>query len=156
MKILWILAALIASIAAPAAACAPNERGIVAESVWSKATPRRATTAAIYMHLRDCGTAGDRLKAIETPAAERAELHSISMENGVMQMRPVVGADVPAGGSIDLAPGKLHVMLIGLKHPLKEGDVVPMTLIFDNAGRVQVESAVTGLGGPPPPYQHKH
>lgn len=156
MKTLWVLAGLMAVMSAPTAACGPDQRGVIAEGIWSKATPKRATTAAIYMRLRDCGTAGDRLTGIETSAAERAELHSVKIEDGVMRMRPVDGIEVPAGGSVDLAPGKLHAMLTGLRHPLKEGDVVPVTLIFEKAGRVQVESAVTSLGGPPAPYQHKH
>lgn len=108
---------------------------------WARPTPPSATTAAIYLTITNKGAADDVLTGISTPAAGKAELHATSNENGIMKMAAVGEEPVKAGDKIVVSPGGLHIMLTGLAHPLKAGDMFPLTLTFRNAG--QVETTVT-------------
>jgi hypothetical protein len=74
----------------------------------------------------------------------------MSMSGMVMKMRPVTGVDIPAGQPVSLAPGGLHIMLMGLKKPLKAGEKFPLTLTFDKAGTRTVDVAVEKVGGTGP------
>ena len=119
------------------AACAHAEGGAVElREAWTRPTPGGARTAAIYLTAVNHGAATDRIVAAQTPAAERAEIHVDIMDGNVMRMRHVMSVDVPAGGETAFKPGSFHVMLTGLKAPLKAGDSVPLTLTFEGAGAV--------------------
>lgn len=74
------------------------------------------------------------LTGVASAAAARAELHSMSMEGGVMRMRPVARIELPAGKAVKLAPGGLHIMLVDLRQPLKPGEKVPLTLTVERPG----------------------
>ncbi len=141
-----ILALLIATLAVAQA----HDYELGALSVghpWARASAGAAPTGAAYLTVRNDGAEADRLVAVETPAAGRAELHTHLHENGVMKMREVEGGiELPAGESVALAPGGLHVMLFGLAAPLEEGSRFPMTLVFEKAGRLEVEIAVESIG----------
>lgn len=124
---------------------------------WARASAGKAANGAAFLSVVNSG-ADDRLVAAETPVADRAELHTHTMENGVMKMRQVEGGiAIPAGQTVMLQPGGLHVMLFGLKAPLKEKDSVPLTLTFEKAGSVKVDIKVESLsaGAQPQPQQHK-
>jgi copper(I)-binding protein len=109
---------------------------------YARATPPGATVAGAYLSIDNKGKSADRLLRAASPVAGLVELHSMRMEGNVMRMRAVPAIDVPAGASVKLAPGGLHVMLQELKRPLKPGERVPMTLVFERAGEVKVELAV--------------
>ncbi|PWC78037.1 copper chaperone PCu(A)C [Azospirillum sp. TSH64] len=114
---------------------------------WARATAPSAPNGGAYLSLTNTGTTEDRLVGASTPAAEKAELHTHLNENGVMKMREVAGGiPVPAGEAVKLAPGGLHIMLLGLKQPLVKGAHIPMTLRFEKAGTVEVEIAVEAAG----------
>ena len=81
----------------------------------------------------------DRLLSGSTPLAERFELHMMAMKGDVMEMRQIDAIELPAGKTVQLEPGGLHVMFIGLKTPLQIGSKVPVTLKFEKAGDVKVE-----------------
>lgn len=81
----------------------------------------------------------DRLVSGSTPLAERFELHTMAMKGDVMEMRQLDSIELPAGKTVELRPGGLHVMFIGLKQPLALGSKVPVTLKFEKAGEVRVE-----------------
>ena len=117
-------------------------------SVWSPATPGGATTGAVYATIMNHGTQPDTLIGGSTPAAGKFEIHQMTRSNGVMSMRPIsTGIPVPPGGMVTLGPqGDYHVMLSGLKEPLKTGSRVPATLNFAKAGAVQVEITVEPIG----------
>jgi copper(I)-binding protein len=108
----------------------------------------RGHTAAAYMKLQG---GPDKLIGVASDAAERVELHETAMENGVMTMRPVGGVLVSPGVATRLAPGGLHVMLIGLKHALKAGDRITLTLTFERAGKATVIVPVARAGTPSAP-----
>lgn len=99
--------------------------------------------SAVYMRIVNSGGAADRLVAASTDAAAAVELHESRMVGDVMQMAPVEGGiPVPANGEVELKPGGLHVMLIGLTRDLQPGDTVTLTLTFEGAGAVTVEAPV--------------
>lgn len=114
------------------------------KDAWARATPGGAETGAAYLTI--VSPSADRLTGVATPAAKEAELHTMTMEGGVMKMRPLSGIDLPAGQPVALKPGGMHIMLLGLKQPLKEGASVPVTLTFQKAGTRQVEVPVQKLG----------
>src|SRR5262245_5265108 len=143
--------ALAIAVAAAMSACSPaptGGTGITVDHAWTNATPAGATVGAGYMTIRNGDDAPARLTGVASSASERADIHVRSLENGVMSMRPVDGAlEIPAGGSVELKPSGMHLMLIGLKQPLTEGTTVPVTLVFDSGERVDVALAVRAIGG---------
>ena len=88
------------------------------------------------------------------PGVARAELHEHAMAGMVMKMRPLAGLAIPAGQTVALAPGGMHIMLVGLKAPLREGQSFPLTLTFAKAGPQTVTVMVGKVGamGPPPAH----
>lgn len=109
---------------------------------FTRTTPPGAVAAGAYLSIENKGKSADKLLRAASPVAGLVELHSMSMDGNVMRMRAVPSIDVAAGATVKLAPGGLHVMLQDLKRPLKEGERVPMTLVFERAGEVKVELAV--------------
>ena len=88
--------------------------------------------------------------------SKSVELHQMQMQGDVMRMRQVDAIDIPANKSVALEPGGLHIMLVGLKAPLKEGDRFPMTLTFEKAGEVKVDVVVEGVKPAPMAADMKH
>lgn len=119
---------------------------LMIEHPWARATPGHAKNGAAFVKIVNHGTAPDRLMGAESGVAERVELHTHINENGVMKMRPSGPIEVPMHGEVALQPGSYHIMMIGLKHPLKEGDLFPMTLLFEKAGPVKVEVKIEAVG----------
>ena len=128
------------------------------KNAWARATPGRAETGAAYLTIEP--PAGDRLTGVSTPVAGKAELHEMTMQGGVMKMRPLAAIDLPAGQTVDLKPGAIHIMLIGLKQPLQAGESFPLTLEFEKAGTREVNAAVGKAGAMGPDgmrrRQHAH
>jgi copper(I)-binding protein len=108
---------------------------------WALPTPNAAPTAAGYLTLTNSGPEPERLLGASTPAAARIEIHQMSMDGGIMRMRPVQGGLlVPPGQTVTISPSAgYHLMLIRPKAPLKVGDHIPATLRFARAGEVKVE-----------------
>jgi hypothetical protein len=110
---------------------------------WSRPTPPSAPTAVGYLTIVNRGHSPDRLIGGSTPAADKIEIHQMSMVGGVMSMRPVAGGLViPAGGSVSLAPDGFHLMLIGPRRPFRPGEHIPIALTFEHAGTVKLDLAV--------------
>jgi periplasmic copper chaperone A len=135
--------ALLAASLFATAAFAQNA-DIQITNAWARATPGGAQTAAAYVTLQS--DAGDRLTSVSTPAAQKAEVHEMTMEGGVMKMRQVDGLDLPAGKPVTLKPGGYHIMLTGLAKPLEAGQSFPMTLDFAKAGEKQVTVSIEKVG----------
>lgn len=117
---------------------------------WARATVGK--NGAAYIDLKNTADAGDKLVAVESSVAKRAALHTHMMADGVMKMRPVDDVPLPAGESVVLEPGGLHIMLMGLKAPLKEGTSFPLFLTFEKAGTVGINVKVAGPGALRPPH----
>ena len=112
---------------------------------WSRSTPPVSDVGAAYLTIHNTGGDQDRLVGVSSPVAERTEMHTTKNEGGMMKMRPLGTVEIAPGAEVSFHPGGHHVMLIGLKHPLKEGDHFPLTLTFEHAGKVQVEVEVRGM-----------
>ena len=113
--------------------------GILIEDGYARAAGANAPTGAAYMRITNETDADDRLVEVRTDAADRAELHAHEMQDGIARMRRVEGGiALPAHGTVTLETGGLHVMLMGLAAPLSQGGVVPLTLVFENAGAIPV------------------
>lgn len=114
---------------------------------WTRQTAPGQSNGGGFLIVTNKGRSDDRLVGVASPAAARTELHNMTMEGGVMRMRPVTGGlPIPAGGMLTLAPGGYHVMLIGLKAPLALGTMVPLTLRFEKAGAITVQLKVEPIG----------
>lgn len=150
MKVLVLAVALAAAAAPVLAGQAPAVRIV---QPWSRATPAGAPAAAGYLTIANDGRAPDRLLGGSSPASAQLQIHEMTMDGGVMRMRPVAGGLViPPGATVTLKPGGLHVMFIGLKRPLKAGERLPAVLRFERAGDVPVTFDVQPLGGSAPAH----
>lgn len=137
---LAVLAALGLIWAAAAQAQVPAPLKI--DGVWARATAGAARTGAAYMTIQNDGATADRLVAAASPIAGSVELHAHLKDGDVMRMRPVMAVEVAPGEPAVLQPGGLHVMLLDLKGPLKDGESFPLTLTFEKAGKVTVSVAI--------------
>lgn len=117
---------------------------------WSRATAPGVKIGGGYLTVMNHGDAPDRLIKVEAPFAERAEIHESSVEDGVAKMREIEGGVVvKPGETVEFAPGGKHLMFVGLKAPLTKGEKVKGALVFEAAGRVEVEFAVEAAGAKP-------
>lgn len=144
------IALAIAATAAPAAA-APRIEG-----PWLRETPPAARTGAGYALIRNGGAREDRLLDARSAIADRIEVHSMTMDGGIMRMRPVTGGlAIPAGGTVALRSGGYHLILMGLKRPLRRGETVEIRLRFARAGEVPVRFRVEPMDYRPEGGRHE-
>ena len=122
--------------------------GLQIGNPWARATPKGATVGAGYLTITNKGTEADRLIGGSAAPAARFEVHATITENGVAQMRQVRGLEIKPGETIEFRPGGMHVMFMGLKQPLTQGQTVKGTLVFEKAGTVAIEFAVQAVGAP--------
>ena len=146
------LAQLLAQLAIGPAQAADYDAGPMhIAQPWARATPKGAAAGAGYMTVTNKGTAPDRLSCVSDDASAQCQIHSVTMENGTMKMRPVEGGlEIKPGETVTLKPGGYHVMFVDLKHPLAQGQTVKATLKFDRAGTVDVEYPIAAIGAPAP------
>jgi len=140
-------AAFLGALLLPSAALAQAK--VEVTNAWARATAPAQKVGAVYMDVRSAGSA--RLIAAASPVAAKTEIHNMTMENNVMKMQPVDAISLPAGQSVKLAPGGYHVMLIDLKHELKKGDTVPVTLTVEQSDKtrqtIEVKAEVRDMTG---------
>jgi len=118
---------------------------------WMRAMPKGADSTAGYFRISNSGPAADRLTGGSTTAASRIEFHEMTMTGGVMKMRPLpAGLEIKPGETIELKPSSFHAMFFGLKQPVKQGDHVKGTLMFEKAGALEVEYSVESIGAQQP------
>src|SRR5665811_112906 len=108
------------------------------------------------MTIKNNGTTPDRLIGGSFDVAETFELHAMVMENGIAKMRELKGVEIKSGQTIEFKPGGSHVMFVNLKHPLSKGEHIKGTLIFEHAGKVQIEYDVEGIGAQHGPMEMEH
>ena len=135
----------------PAAAHEIKAGKLTLQHPWTRATAGKV--GAGYTIIVNSGKTADQLVSATSPAVDKVEIHSMTMDGGVMKMRPLPdGIAIPAGGTTKLAPGGYHLMLLGLKKPLVEGTLVPVTLSFAKAGPVKIELKVEAAGAAEPAH----
>ncbi|MDE0388985.1 MAG: copper chaperone PCu(A)C [Rhodospirillales bacterium] len=132
--------------AAPAQAHEEKTGAITIVHPWSRPAAQ-GHNGVIYLGIKNQGAADDRLVAVSTPLATRVELHRSTMEEGVHRMEKVESIVVPAGGTVELAPGGFHVMLVDLKFMLMAEETIPVTFTFERSGTITTGVAVEVRGG---------
>ena len=128
----------------------PAHAAVTARGAWLRATAPGASVGAAYLELVNDGP-DDELLAVTTPVAQRVEMHSMTTVGEMMQMRELTTVPVPGHARTTFGPGGLHLMLMDLRAPLKEGAVVPLVLRLRGAGTLKVQGRVLGLGAMAPP-----
>ena len=120
---------------------------------WARATPNGATVGGGYLSVTNNGAAPDRLTGATFSGADHVEIHEMKMEGDVMKMRPLPdGIAIEPGETVKLTPDGIHLMLMGLKASLKQGDMVAGQLTFEKAGTVNVEFKVDAIGANSPTH----
>jgi len=142
----FLLASALVAALAQAAAAQSTKTSIEVTDAWARAMPAGAKTGAAYVTVANKGTTDDQLIGVSAPIAAEAQLHTTITDNGVMKMRPVSAIDVKPGASVTLKPGGLHLMLMGVKQPLVEGQSFPLTLTFAKAGKIETMVQVKKVG----------
>ena len=118
---------------------------------WARATPKGADDGAGYMTITNKGSTPDRVNCVSDDASKQCQIHSMTIEDGVMKMRPVEGGlEIKPGETVTLKPGGYHMMFVDLKHPLEQGKSVAAELKFDHAGMVKVDYPIAAIGAPAP------
>jgi len=155
MKQLSLLAASLMFSAGVLAAAADN---VSVQDPYVRLAPPNAPATGAFMVIKNNGDKDVKVVKADNPVSKVTELHTHINEGGVMKMRPVPSIEVKAKGEAVLKPGGLHVMMIDLKAPMKEGDVVPITLSFDDGSTKQVDAKVVRPMAAPMPaaMEHKH
>jgi copper(I)-binding protein len=120
-------------------------------TAFARATLPNAPVAGGYLTITNKGKTDDRLVAASSPVAGKDELHEMTMQDDVMKMQALPdGIAVPAGETVTLSPGGMHIMFMQLQHPFVEGETVPVTLKFEQAGSVTVQLSIAGIGADAP------
>lgn len=109
---------------------------------WIRASVPGQINGAGYIQLKTTASTPDKLISAQSDAATKVELHTVTTENGVAKMQQVQGIDIPANGSVNLAPGGFHIMFLQLTAPFKQDSTVPVVLTFEKAGEVRVNFTV--------------
>ena len=138
---------LMAALLLPSAAA--HAAPVEVTGAWARATAPGQTDGVVYMVLTS--DAGDRLTSAGSPESDMAMLHSTTQQGGMSGMQDMDGLDLPAHRSVALAPHGMHLMLMGLKHPLVAGEKLQLDLDFAKAGKMHVTVPVLPLGASGPP-----
>jgi len=154
MKHLSLLASSLMFSAGVLAGAADN---VSIQDPYVRLAPPNAPATGAFMVIKNNGDKDVKVLKADNPVSKFTELHTHLNEGGVMKMRPVPSIEVKAKGEAVLKPGGLHVMMIDLKAPMKEGDVVPITLSFDDGSTKQVDAKVVRpMAAPMPAMERKH
>ncbi|RZL60799.1 MAG: copper chaperone PCu(A)C [Variovorax sp.] len=145
---LLLAAALLATTAAQAQ--------VTVKDAWVRATVPQQKGTGAFMQLS--AAKDSKLVAVSSPVTPVAEVHEMSVQDNVMKMRQVQAVELPAGKTVELKPGGYHVMLMDLKQPMKAGDTVPLTLVFEGKDgqreTVEVKAPVRALNATAAPATH--
>lgn len=145
LRVAVILAGLFSSSAAGAHGFTIGDLAVT--HPFFRETPPSVDTGAGYMVVTNNGASPDRLLAIETPAAAKVEFHQTIVENGVATMRPVEnGFEIAPGSELVIGDEGTHAMLVGVTQPIRQGELIDATLVFEKAGRLEMYFEVEPLG----------
>jgi copper(I)-binding protein len=109
----------------------PAQAQVTVQDPWVRATVPQQKATGLFASVTSAK--GGRVVAASSPVADVVEIHEMAMDNQVMRMRAIAALELPAGKAVELKPGGFHVMLMGLKQQVKEGDTVPVTLVVEGA-----------------------
>ncbi len=145
------LTALAAALAVPAVAHDYKLGMLEISHPWTRVTPATAQSGGGFLTITNKGTTADRLIAARSTVSGKVEVHEMKMDGNVMRMRELEkGLEIPAGATVMLKPGGYHIMFMGLKAPLAKDAKVPVTLVFEKAGSIDIVLDVEALGAAAP------
>jgi periplasmic copper chaperone A len=147
LAILLLVAPTAAAQAAEVARSGPLE----VDTPWARASIGTARPGVAYVTFRNTGDQLEELVDISTPAAARPEVHAMTEADGVMKMRPAGPLELPPGAEVHLEPGGMHIMLKELRQPLEEGESIPITFTFRQAGDITMIAPIASLTARMPP-----
>ncbi|PHR20361.1 MAG: hypothetical protein COA37_15450 [Hoeflea sp.] len=141
---------LIAIVVALWAGASPTlaEESVRLSDAWARASVLASRPVASYLTIESA--VEDRLLGVTTPVAGHVMIHAVEKDGDVSRMKHIETLELPTGERITLAPGGMHLMLMGLQDKLSEGTTFPMTLSFENAGEITVEVSVLGIAAEGP------
>lgn len=146
MKLRLFFLALVLPISVFAAGAKVSTGPVQIRHAYARATVPNQPTGAAYVTFENTGKSADRLVSLSSPVARQVEMHTMTMDGNMMKMRQVEAIELKPAGSVTMKPGDgYHLMLTGLKKPLKTGESFPMTLRFEKAGRVRITVAVEAV-----------
>lgn len=120
---------------------------LMLSKAWTRATPPKAKAGGGFIEIVNTGSGDDRLIAASSNVSKKVELHEMAVTDGIMKMREMEGGiEIPAGETVTLQPGGLHIMFMGLNQSFDEGGKIPVVLTFEKAGDVAVELPVAKMG----------
>jgi copper(I)-binding protein len=154
MRSFLLAGALAAAFCLPASAHDYTLGDLKIGHPWTRATAAPGAAGGGYLVIRNTGSQPDRLMRAETPAAGTTELHTMTMDQGVMRMRPVTDIPIPPGAEVRLEPGGLHVMFLGTTQRFEQRQRIPVRLVFERAGAIDVEFVVEAPGARSSGHQH--
>ena len=144
------LTAAVSLIALPVAAQDYKLGSLEITTPWTRATAPTARTGGGFMTITNKGTTADRLVSARSTVSDKVEIHEMQMDGSVMRMRELAkGLDIPPGATVMLKPGSYHIMFMELKAPLAKDAKVPVTLVFEKAGSLDVQLDVQAMGAMP-------
>lgn len=148
MRVIHLIVPLVMALCAGGSSYAQTSvaKSIVVDQPWARATPKGAKTGAAYMTVVNNGAAGDRLVGAATAVADKVQFHQDTEDNGVSRMREIPRVDLAPGAKTVFKPGEMHMMLVGMKQPLVQGQSFSLTLRFEKAGNVEITVPVEGVG----------
>ena len=147
------LAAALALLAVPATAQDYKVGTLEITKPWTRATPATAQSGGGFLTITNKGTTPDRLVSARSTASGKVEIHEVRMDGNVMKMRELEkGLEIPAGATVMLKPGGYHIMFMGLKAPFAKDAKVPVTLVFEKAGSLDIALDVEALGAAAPKH----
>lgn len=153
------LAVLAASTALAAKKGGPWKLGdIIVEQAWARLAPGGAGTGSVYLTVHNKSGQDDLLLAVDISLAELTAIYSTTVKDGVASMDPLpMGVNLPSHGEVVMRPGSLHIMMTGVSKDTKVGDLLPVTMVFRDAGSLDLKVPVVPLGAGDPAEQHvKH
>ncbi len=118
---------------------------------WTRATPATAQSAGGFLTITNKGTTPDRLISARSSVSDKVEVHEVRMENNVMKMRELdKGLEIAPGATVMLKPGGFHIMFMGLKAPIAKDSEIPLTLVFEKAGSIDIALKAAAIGAAAP------
>jgi len=143
MRLLLIV--LVVAIGVGATASAQSASRLVVTKPWARASILQSRPGVAYLTIRNNSASADRLLGVTSPLAGNISVHTSNMSNGVMTMRSIPGLKIKAGQEITMQPGGMHLMLTGLREPLRKGAQLPLVLEFETAGRLHVNASILSI-----------
>lgn len=145
ISMLWTLSVLLGTLATQLSVAGGAADSLSVSDLYVRAVPPGQPNSAAFMTIRNDGATNHAVVGAESPASKIVELHTHVEDGGVMKMRRIEKIEVPAQGETLLKPGGLHVMLIDLNEGLKEGTSIPLTLVFEDGSKKEIQAPVRKL-----------